>query len=192
MIAFLDADDIWLPGKLTAQVAYLRNTPRSVWSQVISSCGSRNPTALLVRHLRPRMIRPLMTSCRQHSGWIYGELLCDCIVCTITVMIRKSVVNTVGFFNEQLRTGEDYEYWFRVSRHVQATKLNQDFACYRIHPQSITQVPRPKDNEYHVLQDMLGKFGPVGPDGSQVPAARLARPAIPEVLQPWANTLLER
>lgn len=174
LIAFLDADDIWLPGKLSTQVSYLMQHSEVgmvtsnflLWRPEHDGSFGQPPT--------PTIDPAADDIVRQHSGWIYGELLCDCVVCTITVLIRRSIVDSVGFFNEGLRTGEDYEYWLRVSRQTQVTKLNRDFACYRIHAQSTTQVPRPIDNEYLVLQGMLKKFGPVGPDGSQVPAARLA------------------
>lgn len=174
LIAFLDADDIWLPGKLSTQVSYLMQHPEvgMVTSNFLLWCPEHDgsfgqPPTPIVEPNADDIVG-------QHSGWIYGELLCDCVVCTITVLIRRAVVDSVGLFNEQLRTGEDYEYWLRVSRHAQVTKLNRDFACYRIHSQSTTQVPRPIDNEYLVLLGMLKKFGPVGPDGSRVPEARLA------------------
>lgn len=174
LIAFLDADDIWLPGKLSAQVGFLIKHPEVgmvtsnflVWCPELDGSFSQPPM--------PTLDPDADDIVGQHSGWIYGELLCDCVVCTITVLIRRSVVDSVGLFNEQLRTGEDYEYWLRVSRHTQVTKLNRDFACYRIHSQSTTQVPRPIDNEYLVLLRTLEKYGPVGPDGNRVPAARLA------------------
>ena len=174
LISFLDADDIWLPGKLSAQVGFLMKHPEvgMVTSNFLVWCPE--PDGGFGPPPTPTVDPGADDIVRQHSGWIYGELLCDCVVCTITVLIRRSVVDSVGFFNEQLRTGEDYEYWLRVSRHAQITKLNQDFACYRIHPQSTTQAPRPIDNEYLVLLGMLKKFGPIGPDGSRVPEARLA------------------
>lgn len=172
-IAFLDADDIWLPGKLMAQVGYLLTHPEIgmvtsnflLWEPGPDGNFGPPPTPSTTPDDDPIV--------KEHSGWIYGELLCDCVVCTITVMLRKSVIETVGLFNEQLRTGEDYEYWLRISRVAQVTKLNRDFACYRIHPQSTTATPREIDNEHQVLLSMLAKHGPVGPDGSRVPDRRL-------------------
>lgn len=174
LVAFLDADDIWLPGKLSAQVGYLMKHPEVGMVTSNFLIWQPEPDGVFGQPPRPTIDHVADEIVREHSGWIYGELLCDCVVCTITVLIRRSVVDSVGLFNGDLRTGEDYEYWLRVSRQTQVTKLNRDFACYRIHAQSTTQVPRPIDNEYLVLQGMLKKFGPVGPDGSRVPEARLA------------------
>ncbi|MBS3936801.1 MAG: glycosyltransferase [Sulfuritalea sp.] len=173
-IAFLDADDIWLPGKLTAQVGYLLAHPEIgmvtsnflLWKPGPDGNFGPPPTPSTTPDDDPIV--------KEHSGWIYGELLCDCVVCTITVMLRKSVIETVGLFNEQLRTGEDYEYWLRISRVTQVTKLNRDLACYRIHSQSTTFTPRDINNEHRVLLSMLAKYGPVGPDGNRVADERLA------------------
>ena len=114
-ICFLDADDGWFPGKLKAQVQYLQAHPEVgvcyhkwyVWKpnergEFLPPQRSEEP---VVGEIDPA-----------RSGWIYTNLLLDCIVHTSSVMMRREVVRTIGFFKTNLVTGEDYDYWLRVSR----------------------------------------------------------------------------
>lgn len=173
LIAFLDADDIWLPGKLAAQVSHLQAHPEigMVFSRFLF--WYPEPNGKFAPPRIPKMGAAASEIVHEHSGWIYCPLLYDSIVTIISVLIRRSVIETVGGFNEQLRTGEDYDYWLRVSRIVQATKLSKNFACYRIHPQSTTHVSRMVCNEYQVLKKNLQKYGLTGPDGSQASSVRI-------------------
>jgi len=52
-------------------------------------------------------------------------------------------------------------------------QLTQTLACYRIHPNSLTKVPRLENNEYRVLQHALNTWDLSGPDGQTVDAKAL-------------------
>lgn len=173
LIAFLDADDIWLPGKLSAQVRYLDDHPEVglVYAKFMRWYPAADgrfgpPPAAQDDPAKGELIA-------EHSGWIYCELLYDSIVCIITALIRRPVLEAVGMFDESLRTGEDYEFWMRISRLFPAAKLNRTVAYYRMHPQSTTHAPRPENNEYRVLCRMLDSHGVRGPDGSEADPRRL-------------------
>lgn len=173
LIAFLDADDVWLPGKLKAQVAYLQAQPEVgvVFGKFVrwharADGGFDPPPPVRDDPAQGALVR-------EHSGWIYGELLFDNIVHIITALIRRPVLDAVGGFDETLRTGEDYDFWLRISRRFRADKLNRTLAWYRMHAQSTTCVPRPENNEYRVLCRMLEQYGAVGPDGRRADARRL-------------------
>jgi glycosyltransferase involved in cell wall biosynthesis len=163
-IAFLDADDVWLPGKLTAQVRYLQDHPETgvvfggfmLWHPTVDGAFVPPPEP----HNADGPLK-LVAAC---SGWIYKDLLLDSVVCIITAMVRKSVLDAVGNFDESLRTGEDYDFWLRASRQFRADKLDRALACYRLHPGGTTKVPRAENNEYRVLQKNLALYGSTGPD----------------------------
>lgn len=163
-IAFLDADDVWLTGKLAMQVNYLLDHPEvgvvfgrfSLWHSEADGSFLAPPTP--ARSDSPLKLVP------RHSGWLYKDILLDSVICIITAMVRRSVIDTVGSFDESLPTGEDYDFWLRVSRVFQAAELNRTVACYRVHGSSITRVPRKENNEYKVLMKTLAAYGPAGPD----------------------------
>lgn len=173
LIAFIDADDLWLPGKLTAQVAYLQAHPDAQivfgsfqrWEPDANGCFSTPPLA------PPPAAGPM--SLAHPSGWIYPDLLLDSVVHIITAVVRKPVFDIVGNFDTHLPTGEDYDFWLRAARRFQMDQLSQLLACYRIHPHSLTKAPRPENNEYRVLKRALEIWGSAGPDGRCVDATAL-------------------
>lgn len=103
LIALLDSDDIWLPGKLTAQVDYFRRHPRALIGQTqeiwIRNGIRVNPGK---RH-------------RKEAGMIFERSLALCLVSPSAVMMRPSLLATVGLFDESLPACEDYDLWLRIA-----------------------------------------------------------------------------
>lgn len=172
-IAFLDADDVWLPGKVSLQVQYLQDHPTvgvvfggflRWYSQADRSFSAAPAPVNLDSQVR---LVP------EHSGWIYKDILLDSVICIITAMIRRSVIETVGNFDESLKTGEDYDFWLRVSRQFPAAEFDRTLAYYRMHASSTTKVPRKENNEYEVLRRTLAAHGPAGPDHVASPKSAL-------------------
>lgn len=168
LIAFLDADDVWLPGKLKAQVEYLHAHPETGVVYGVFSRWHAKPDGSFDPPPSPEVSDPQNLLIAEHSGWVYTKLLFDNIVHIITAMVRREVVEKLTGFDQSLPTGEDYDFWLRMSRHFRADKLNRVLAYYRIHATSITKVPRAENNEYRVLKKMLDQYGLAGPDGVSV------------------------
>lgn len=166
-ICFLDADDAWFPGKLHAQVAHLTQHPATgvvfhhwyVWQP---DPDGQYTAPKVQQCANPQQIDPA------HSGWIYHHLLLSCIVHTSTVMMRREVLEKIGLFKTELVTGEDYDYWFRVSRHFQIDKLNGIYSLYRAAEGSLTSTPKQANNEYDVLNHAIKQWGTASPDGNSV------------------------
>jgi glycosyltransferase involved in cell wall biosynthesis len=165
-IAFLDADDLWLPGKLAAQVQRLQQQPDcqlcyTAWATWTSQ-ASEPDADWLASLLGRRHDAKLWAGA---SGWIYPELLLDCMVWTSTVLMRRSLLNELGGFDTSLRIGEDYDLWFRASRRTRIERVAQPLALYRLHPGSITR-SAPTDNyRARVIERALSQWGWEGPDG---------------------------
>jgi glycosyltransferase involved in cell wall biosynthesis len=174
-VAFLDADDMWLPGKLRAQLDHLAAHPDLRF--VFGAISYWHPDADGIHRGAPP--EEASTQCdgvdARTSGWIYPELLLDSAVCIITVLMHRSVYESIGDFDERLRTGEDYEYWLRVSRHYPMEKLARITARYRLHATGSTRQLRDEPNELRVLSSAIEQFGCDGPDGRAVDRAALRR-----------------
>jgi glycosyltransferase involved in cell wall biosynthesis len=103
LIAFLDSDDLWLPGKLSTQVKFFKDHPDTVINQTqerwIRKGVRVNPKQ---RH-------------HKFSGMIFEHSLALCVVSPSAVMIKKSLFDEVGGFDEQFPACEDYDLWLRVS-----------------------------------------------------------------------------
>lgn len=173
LIALLDADDLWLPGKLRKQVEYLCVHPElgavySAWREWRPDTNGEFTVPQVGREERERAgIEP------QDSGWIYNQLLLDCIIHTTTLMLRRNIMVQVGEFDHALRRGQDYDYWFRLSRLTPVHKLNAVLSLYRIHPESITHQQHRANYPCLVIQKALDQWGRIGPDGSETPQAAI-------------------
>lgn len=103
LVAFLDSDDYWLPTKLSVQIAFFNKNPEAVACQtneVWIRQGKRiNPK---FRHLKP-------------SGDIFVPSLKLCLISPSAVMLKRSLLNEIGFFDEDLPVCEDYDLWLRIT-----------------------------------------------------------------------------
>ena len=102
-IAFLDSDDLWLPGKLSAQLAFFESNPVALICQteeIWLKNGKRvNPGK---RH-------------KKISGFYFEKSLELCMVSPSAVMVKRTLFDMVGLFDETLPACEDYDMWLRVN-----------------------------------------------------------------------------
>lgn len=184
-IAFVDADDVWLPGKLLSQVAYLQAHPdvSAVFGRFIRWEASTQER----RFVEP----PLLAAYEEAAvrwrdqaelfkttslqGDLYADLLLDSVVHIITALVRRSAIDDVHGFDASLNTGSDYDFWLRLSRAHRIDQLDDCVAWYRIHAQSITRQPWPQNAEYAILLRTLAQHGARGADGRTVSDLEIQR-----------------
>jgi glycosyltransferase involved in cell wall biosynthesis len=101
-IAFLDSDDLWMPGKLAEQFAFMRANADCAISQceeVWMRSGRRvNPGR---RH-------------RKRAGDIFIESLRTCLISPSAVIMRTALFRAMGGFDESMAAAEDYDLWLRI------------------------------------------------------------------------------
>lgn len=102
-IAFLDSDDLWLPGKLTSQIDFFQNTPDALICQT-EEIWIRNGIRVNPKERH-----------RKYSGMIFEQSLALCLVSPSAVMARRGLFDRFGLFDENLPACEDYDMWLRVS-----------------------------------------------------------------------------
>jgi GT2 family glycosyltransferase len=102
-IAFLDSDDLWLPGKLERQMAWLDARPGYRLAQSEERWIERG------RHRNPR---------RRHrkEERLFLRSLARCLVSPSAVVIRRDLYTEAGGFDEAFPICEDYELWLRLTR----------------------------------------------------------------------------
>lgn len=171
-VSFCDSDDIWAPQKVSEQIRYLGDHPEVgmvcanwvVWSP--NQQGEFNvPSDFKVLSIEDSQ---KIVTCI--SGWIYHQLLLDCVCLTSAVMIRRDIVDKVGFFELELWNGDDYDYWLRTSRITEIHRLKSELVLYRILPQSVNRTPTKVNYGYKVLLKALAKWGLADPTGMEMEA----------------------
>jgi hypothetical protein len=105
-LAFLDADDVWLPGKLRAQLATIAADP----DITLVSCNSEQ-VSVDGRPLKEGHVnRPPVQGA---EAW--KTLLVYNFLPTPTVLTHTALVRELGGFDENLAVGEDLDLWIKLA-----------------------------------------------------------------------------
>lgn len=101
-ICFLDSDDVWRRHKLSEQLRFHDQNRPFLFSQT-DDVWIRNSER--VNKMKIHEVR---------EGDIFESSLRRCLICCSSVMIKKSLFEDVGGFDENLVTCEDYDLWLKV------------------------------------------------------------------------------
>lgn len=118
-VAFLDADDVWLPEKLSSQLDALKSNPKAV-----------------LCHTRMRLIDGdgLVTG----AGWVrpirsYEDLIGDSRMCVSSVIARRRAVKVAGGFDTRLQSTQDLAMWLALAKTGEFAFIDEDLVHYRVH-----------------------------------------------------------
>jgi glycosyltransferase involved in cell wall biosynthesis len=119
ILAYLNSDDVLLPGAIRRVVTYFRDHPNcdAVYGDADhidenDAFIDRYPTA----------------------EYSFDRLVENCMVCQPAMFWRRRVADRVGPFDEQLNYTMDYDYWFRMARAgANIHYLPEKLACSRLH-----------------------------------------------------------
>ena len=132
-IAHQDADDYSHPTRLEKQIAYLRKNPK------VGVLGTNRQT--LNRKGKIRDHKPMPEQA------VFDDLLHRNVVISASAMIRRSVLEQAGGYDEWFPTCEDYDLWLRIADRIAWIRSLPD-ALYviREHGDSTTtKNPRPTE-----------------------------------------------
>jgi len=128
LIAFLDADDVWLPHKLAHQVAYFQRFPETGLLHA----------AMVVRDAAEEAARETLDSGPLQYDSLpprraFAELFhCDVDVNTLTVMVPRAILLELGGFDERRELYvEDWDLWLRIAARCDVGFLPVPLAVHR-------------------------------------------------------------
>lgn len=146
-IAILDADDVWVPGKLRSQMSYLRDNPDcdaiftdGVFWDGVEKHARRIPATANVRGLNYEefllgiVVAPSPVAAKRSIWQMFGI-----IVAPSTMVVKRRIWQMVGGFDEGMRYGEDQDFYLRLAHKFRVAKLEAEGVLYRRHPGSATQ-----------------------------------------------------
>ena len=119
LIAFLDSDDLWLPSKVSAQVAYFEAHPD------VQACHTDEIWTRRGVRVNERRIH------RKQGGWQFLASLPRCLISPSAVMMRRALWDRLGGFDESLPACEDYDLWLRLTAVVPVGFLPQRLVIKR-------------------------------------------------------------
>ena len=148
LVAFLDADDRWLPDKLEAQVAALAARPEA---------GLGYTNAYLWDPPREVDERSLRLGRPEFDGRCYARLFWSGGICLSSVMVWRTCLARVGVFDETLRGAsvEDYDLLWRVARQFEFVYLAPPLVLYRTRPAHETRTAARLQDELYVIGKRL-------------------------------------
>jgi glycosyltransferase involved in cell wall biosynthesis len=120
LIAFLDADDAWLPQKLALQVAQFASNEK------LGFCA----TALFICDSDLK-VDYVLSSCPESHRGIMNALMVKNIFTTTSIMAKKACFDAVGTFDESIKFGEDWDMWFRIANAFPVAYLREPLCFYR-------------------------------------------------------------
>ena len=126
LVAFCDDDDVWLPGKLSAQVTMLRADPTAA----LVSCGIRiDYDGTLVDRVLPTTTVQLRDLLRDRLTELHPSTF---------LMRRSAVLEGFGLVDEAVpgSFGEDYEFLLRAARSGPVRTVPEVGVVVRWHKQS--------------------------------------------------------
>lgn len=112
-IAFLDSDDEWFETKLEKQINWCRINPQF---QIMQT------RELWIRN--GKRVNPPLTH-EKFQGDLFSASLERCMITPSSVLIKRSLFDKAGFFNESLPACEDYDLWLRITCKYQIGLLDE-------------------------------------------------------------------
>jgi glycosyltransferase involved in cell wall biosynthesis len=150
-LAILDADDVWLPCRLTESLKSFASRPQAGISYGLNARIDEHGSVFATFAGNPRhaegKIAPAIFMRRV-------ELPC------VTVTLRRRCIEEVGLFDESMRGTEDRDLWFRIALRDEVAFVPKVIAHYRASPNSIsTDLDRMLTSQLQFIRKHTGKPG---------------------------------
>ena len=143
LLAFLDSDDIWESHKLETQAKILLNNPNicMVYNHfTLKPEGDEHEKLVKFKNhnredfIKNLLIKPFLT-----------------IPYPSTVMLKKSFLDQAGYFNTELKLGEDWDLWFRLAKLADCSCIDKVLTKRYTPKSSITRSINPQaEIAYHL------------------------------------------
>jgi len=136
-IAFVDADDLWASAKLEKQVRCLDDQPE---------VGLVHAWMVLVDERGKSTGRVLKSSA---EGDVWEQIVQSNKIACPSVMVRRCCFDTVGVFERNLRSIEDWDMWIRIATRYPFAVIPEPLAYYRQLPTSMSKNCQVMEQSFH-------------------------------------------
>lgn len=180
LVAFLDADDIWLETKLEAQVQVLaRSGPgvgfvHSSYFLIDAQGNQMSSEGVVPPRLSGNIFLPLVLENYTLSG------------SASSVLARRDILDEAGHFDERLFYGEDWDLWMRLAKISDVNFTPDAVVGIRVHNKSVQRQADPVKfiDFFNQLLIIFSKWESVWKDNPQFKLG-LKRRAVETILPFW-------
>jgi glycosyltransferase involved in cell wall biosynthesis len=124
-IAFLDDDDEWLSKKLEKQIKLFKISDKNL--------GFIGCNAIIINEL-DKKICDCHKVMNKKNKRAFNSLLEDNIIHSASsIIVKKKVLNNVGFFDENFKYADDWDLWLRISKFYAFSSIPDNLYKYRVH-----------------------------------------------------------
>lgn len=160
-LAFLDADDIWLPGKLESQIRKFETTKYNnlglVYGEYLDIDEDGNPInnygGFRLHHEIKGNVSKKLIECNYATG--SGS----------AVLVKRECFDQVGMFDETLKACEDWDMWMRISQKYSFEYVDAPLVKLRRHQNSM------QANHWHMISNHVKLIAKMKQTKLSVPAA---------------------
>ena len=152
VLAYLNADDLLLPGALLRVAQVFMEYPEAMW--VTGQCR--------IVDEKNNEIRRLITNYKNMLLHIrsFALLLMTNYISQPATFWRREALVLVGGLDENLRYVMDYEYWLRMYSKYPPAFIPEYLAAFRIHQSSKTTSTGHKDTYIQEEVEILNRYAP--------------------------------
>jgi len=154
-VALLDADDLFMPKKIERQVAYLMAHPACD----VSCCD-------IFHFFDGEPEKLFRFGGVDYSGDdVFPNLLRRSFINPLTVVMRRSAVDRIGFFNERYHGTEDYDFFLRLAyAGARFEHLAETLGKYRMRRDGLSYKPASeiyrKKTNLEIVAAIVGRMSP--------------------------------
>lgn len=125
VLAWLNSDDLYMPGALEAAVRFFRQRPEVRWAY--GRC--------IIIDEHDREIRRSITWYKHVllRRFSFNKLLIENYISQPATFFSRSLLNEVGEIDEDLHFAMDYDLWLRFARIAPAGVIDAEMAAIRLH-----------------------------------------------------------
>lgn len=132
-IAFLDADDLWLPNYLEEQLKFIRESNSDLVCADAMHFGDSPLAGKTYMEVFMQTAPPV------GEVTVLGLVSAEQSLITSGIVARRAPIIEVGLFDEGLRNSQDFDLWLRLARHgARLAYQKQLLLRYRYHENSLS------------------------------------------------------
>ncbi len=133
-LAFLDQDDVWLPGKLEMQMALADHGVGIIYGRTVMF-DARRGNRCDYDYAHEFSALP--------EGDIFAQLFAEgCFIAMSSAVLLRSAVKEAGQIPSAIEVIPDYYLYAAIARHYQARAVQPVVCRYRLHPGSMSRSHR--------------------------------------------------